>query len=158
MRTYSKKRKAIDETVHINVEGFISDEKKIKLEPMLVEEDPLQISEQFGDNSKPSEIKNVINKEQEKKCDLSWLNQKIIKIETKEKNIKSKTSNQELRSNNCMMISSNSAQTTSFSKPFGSPNLFKTPLDVSELAKDEIRTKARGLHNFEIQLKKRIIF
>ena len=69
MRTYSKKRKAIDETVHINVEGFISDEKRIKLEPMLVEEDPLQISEQFGDNSKPSKIKNVINNEQEKKCD-----------------------------------------------------------------------------------------
>ena len=150
MRTYSNKRKAIDETVHINVEGFISDEKRIKLEPMLVEEDPLQISEQFGDNSKPSKIKNVINNEQEKKCDLFWLNPKIIKIENKGKNMKSKTSNQELKSNNCMMIS-NSSQTPSFSKPFSFTNHYKIPLDVSELVEDEIRTKAQGLHNFEIK-------
>ena len=51
------------------------------------------------------------------------------------------------------MMISNSSQTPRFSKPFSFPNHYKTSLDVSELAEDEIRTKARGLHNFEIKLK-----
>ena len=55
------------------------------------------------------------------------------------------------------MMISNSSQTPSFSKPFSFPNHYKTSLDVSELAEDEIRTKARGLHNFEIKLKKRTV-
>ena len=44
MKTYSRKRKTVEETAHIVVQDANFDEKRIKLEPG--EEDPLQISSQ----------------------------------------------------------------------------------------------------------------
>ena len=95
MKTYSRKRKTVEETAHIVVQDANFDEKRIKLEPG--EEDPLQISSQpmleFNNIKSETHVNSLIKDEITFSCSQNNSLAENISSASSDENIYSNVSN-----------------------------------------------------------------